>query len=101
MLSTLLGFVLLLTPTGSLPSPRWRWWAGLVVAAAVAAMVLDTEPLDPPYQAVAVLPGPDGPMAAVATLSTVITFWACWSRPGRWCCASAAPAGSSASSSAG
>jgi hypothetical protein len=75
VLSTLLGFVLLLTPTGSLPSPRWRWWAGLVVAAAVAAMVVDTEPLDPPYQAVAVqFLVPDGPVAAVATLSTVITL---------------------------
>jgi len=28
----LLGFVLLLTPTGSLPSRRWRWWAWAAAA---------------------------------------------------------------------
>jgi hypothetical protein len=67
VLSTLLGFVLLLTPTGSLPSPRWRWWAWLVVAAAVLGATLHTHPLDPPYQAVAIpLLVEDGPLAAAA-----------------------------------
>jgi hypothetical protein len=52
------SFVLLLTPTGSLPSPRWRWWARVTVAAAVIlllAMAVASGLLDPQYQ---VLGGP-------------------------------------------
>jgi hypothetical protein len=75
VLSTLLGFVLLLTPTGSLPSPRWRWWAWLVVAAAAVTVTVRSQPLDPPYQAVAVpLLVERGPLVAVARSGTVITL---------------------------
>jgi hypothetical protein len=75
VVSTLLGFVLLLTPTGSLPSPRWRWWARLVVAGALAGVVLNTGPMDPPYQAVEVpLLVEGGPLAALALLGSVIVL---------------------------
>jgi hypothetical protein len=50
-----LAFMLLLTPTGSLPSPRWRWWARVTAAAPVifvVALTLEPEPLDPAYQSV-------------------------------------------------
>jgi hypothetical protein len=50
ILLSCVGFVLLLTPTGRLPSPRWRWWARVAAAAAalgVLAVVADPRPLYP------------------------------------------------------
>jgi hypothetical protein len=37
-----LGFVLLLTPTGSLPSPRWRWWSTVTAATPVGLLLVVT-----------------------------------------------------------
>jgi hypothetical protein len=49
------GFVLLLTPTGSLPSTRWRWWARVAAAAAGVWLlwsVVHPAPLYPEYPSI-------------------------------------------------
>jgi peptidoglycan/LPS O-acetylase OafA/YrhL len=47
MVNIWLGLVLLLTPTGTLPSPRWRWWPRVTVATLVALVVVVPLPARP------------------------------------------------------
>jgi hypothetical protein len=72
------GFVLLLTPTGSLPSPRWRWWARFAAAAAAVWLlgsIVDPVPLYPEYPDIGnplAIPVLFGPLTALAAVALVI-----------------------------
>jgi hypothetical protein len=74
------SFILLLTPTGSLPSPRWRWWARVAVAAPVLLVVLaavDPQPLLPEHPEVGnplAVPVPTGLLLAVAGIAALIVL---------------------------
>jgi hypothetical protein len=77
LLAALIGFILLLTPTGSLPSPRWRWWASVVVVAAVVTAALRPEAMEAPFEAVDnPLAVHGGPLEIVATLGDIVTLLA-------------------------
>lgn len=74
------GFILLLTPTGALPSRRWRWWARIAVAAPLLwmATVLGVETVRfPPYYAFRnpyFVPALAGPAQAIALPAVGITL---------------------------
>ncbi len=72
-----MNFIMLLTPTGSLPSPRWRPHAAILVTATVMAALADTfgsyPLLDPPAPAVhspLAVPALAGPLEVTGTLAS-------------------------------
>ncbi len=75
VMAACIGFVLLLTPTGSLPSLRWRWWARVAAAAAVVGVVVSLAlgPFREPGEAVT-SPLAVGALAGLLLVVRVVAF---------------------------
>jgi hypothetical protein len=89
------GFVLLLTPTGTLPSARWCWWARVAAAAAVVFVLASTLTLQPVYPEYPDIRSPIGvealaepPLDALVPLAGLVVMVAlvvgAWSLVGRF-----------------
>jgi hypothetical protein len=86
------GFILLLTPTGTLPSRRWRWWARVAAAATVLFVlgeVFSTQPFYPEYPEIGSPIGvpalSEPPLVPVAGLVVLVALVAgAWSLVGRF-----------------
>jgi hypothetical protein len=77
-----IGFVLLLTPTGSLPSHRWRWWAWLAAAVPVACLLVAVLAPGPSASRIQVADSPfnlrafDGVVLAAIQVAVAVTLLA-------------------------
>jgi hypothetical protein len=74
-----MNLVMVLTPTGSLPSPRWRPLAAILLTATVVTALADTfgsypllDPLAPPVHSPLAVPALAGPLQLTGKLSSLV-----------------------------